>query len=186
MYKGFNKIFWGFVFLSIAIISIGSVRIPPFFISWIIILSGVNEVLAIENEEKFKTLKKLLITMILITFLQEILKFVNLPILNNRSFAILLFFVQLVDLVIYYYIMEGSKEIIEKDNMYLVQSMDVTLRNIIVSYTIFMLLIIVALLVESVELFMFSVFGFLIIRVVFVYWVRKIRNLFKTVTVEYE
>jgi hypothetical protein len=186
MYKGFNKIFWGLIFFYIAIINIGSMRIPPVFVSWIIILLGVNEVLAIQSEEKFKILKKLVTAMIVITLIQEILSFIHLPILNNRSFVVFLLMIKLIELAIYYYTMEGAKEMICEDNMYLAHSMEVTLRNIIISHTILMLVNITAILLENAGLFIFSAVGFLIIHIVFIYWVRRVRNTYKIVTVKYE
>ena len=108
MDKGYKNIFWGIIFLSFHI-NLGSLKIIPSFIAWIIVLRGIN---ALANEYKSRDFTEAIRytnAIIVLTLIFDLVGFLgvvdlgNLPIFN---FSIVV--LMTLELIILSKVLDGS------------------------------------------------------------------------------
>ena len=86
MTTGYNKIFWGFIFLTFHI-NLGSIKLLPDFISYIIIYFGIKELLEEYNLGSLKKASNCDSVLIFMAFIRLVINFsIGSEMINNIYF----------------------------------------------------------------------------------------------------
>ena len=183
MYKGFNKIFWGYLFLTFKI-NLGPIPILPAFVSWIIIFNGINIILSEKDNENFRRAKALVFFQIFLGLIEMAIGIFQLQIVQDRIFLYMTPVGLVLNLIVYYFILEGSIDFILEMDSYFYSSLNSTLKNIIIFNVIFISIITGALAFLHDGILIFGMILIVIMQIVFIYWVRKVRNRFEVKILE--
>lgn len=118
MSTGYNKIFWGFIFITFHI-NLGSIQILPNFIGYMIIYYGIKK---LSEDYKVKSLEessKYCSILIMMAFITLVISFAISPEgINNIYFDIIWMNVfNIVEIMMIYKLLDGSSEVLRvKDN----------------------------------------------------------------------
>ena len=108
MDRGYKKIFWGIIFLSFHI-NLGSIKIIPSFIAWIIVLGGIN---ALANEYKLQDFTQAIRytnAIIVLTLIFDLVGILGIVDLGNLSiFNLSIVIIMTLELIILSKILDGS------------------------------------------------------------------------------
>ncbi|MCR1972055.1 hypothetical protein [Clostridium cochlearium] len=118
MYNEYNKIFWG-IFIATFNIKLGSVKILPAFIGYIIILSGISSLYKITHIESFNKSKTFAIIISIITILGEFIEFLSIK--SNNLFLfneICIVFSSVMELLMFYNLFNASIEYFNNNNQW--------------------------------------------------------------------
>jgi len=133
MYKGYQKIFWGFFIATFSII-IGFIRIPPPFVGWMVVLSGINILNEGYKTDSFELAAKSSKYLIGLSLLGELISIFSVT--SQNRFKLLDFMqigVLILELLVVYKILEGSIEYLKANEIKIYPQYEGSLRN----YTIF-------------------------------------------------
>ena len=117
MYKGYQKIFWGFFIATFSII-IGFIRIPPPFVGWMVVLSGINILNEGYKTDSFELAAKLSKYLIGLSLLGELISIFSVT--SQNRFKLLDFMqigVLILELLVVYKILEGSIEYLKANEI---------------------------------------------------------------------
>ena len=120
MNSGYNKIFWGFIFL-IFHINLGSIKLLPDFISYMVIYFGIKELIDQYKLESLKQSANCASILIFIAFIKLLITFsISSEMINNIYFNIIWMNVfNIVEIIMIYKLLVGSSEILKIKNKYL-------------------------------------------------------------------
>lgn len=121
MSSGYNKIFWGFIFL-IFHINLGSIKLLPDFISYMVIYFGIKELLDEYKLESLKQSANCASILIFMAFIRLVINFsIGSEMINNIYFNIIWMNVfNIVEIIMIYKLLVSNNEIlkIKNDNLY--------------------------------------------------------------------
>ncbi|WP_133014675.1 hypothetical protein [Clostridium cuniculi] len=117
MNSGYNKIFWGFIFL-IFHIKLGSIKLLPDFISYMVIYFGIKELIDQYKLESLKQSANYASILIFIAFIKLLITFsISSEMINNIYFNIIWMNVfNIVEIIMIYKLLVGSSEILKIKN----------------------------------------------------------------------
>lgn len=115
MSEGYRKIFWG-IFIATFNINIGIVKILPAFVGFIVISSGINNILQEANYDSFKKAKRYSDYTGLILFLGGILSLSGVNLESNIFIQLLPIAYLTLELLLFYKVFEGSIEKLSHDD----------------------------------------------------------------------
>ena len=108
MDKGYHKIYWGLIFLSFQI-NLGPIKVIPPFISWLIILLGVEILQKNYDTSPFKDSVRYIKILILVTAVGDLISMLQIsPIYNSIIFSYLPILVMILELMFVSKVLEGS------------------------------------------------------------------------------
>lgn len=117
MTTGYNKIFWGFIFLTFNI-NLGSIKLLPDFISYIIIYFGIKELLEEYNLGSLKKASNCDSVLIFMAFIRLVINFsIGSEMINNIYFNIIWMNVfNIVEIIMIYKLLVSNNEILNIKN----------------------------------------------------------------------
>lgn len=116
MGNGYNKIFWGFIFVTCHI-NLGSIQILPDFIGYLIIYAGMK---SLAEEHKVKSLEQSTKYCSILAFMSFLILAITFAgsesIINNMFFNIIWMNVfGVVEIIMIYKLLEGTNEILKNN-----------------------------------------------------------------------
>lgn len=116
MDKGYHKIYWGLIFLSFHI-NLGPIKVLPPFISWLIILLGVDILRKTYDYSPFKDSVRYIKVLILVTAVGDLISMLQIsPIYNSIMFSYLPILVMILELIFASKVLEGSIEALRAED----------------------------------------------------------------------
>lgn len=117
MSEGYNKIFWGFIFITFHI-NLGSIQVLPNFIGYLIIYFALEKISEEYDMKVFKESAKYCSVLIVMSFLSLLMGFAsNIELINNTVFNIIWMNIfNIVELIMIYKLLCGSSEILKIKN----------------------------------------------------------------------
>jgi hypothetical protein len=117
MDKGYHKIFWGLILLSFHI-NLGPIQIVPGFVSWIIILTGIEILQQGFESQGFNEGSRYAKILLFISIVGGLISLFGGNALNNSIiYSYLSIVVMILELLFAYKIMEGSIEALRANEM---------------------------------------------------------------------
>jgi hypothetical protein len=178
MDKGYKTIFWGLFFASFHI-NLGLLKILPNFVAWAIIAVGV-EMLYKETLYKYLSKASVLSNIaVLYTVVTGILSLINprIELLTVYNLVATISFA-LLELLIEFYILEGSIEYFDKNGLHdVIPEFVKYQRNYSIVFLLFTLVGCIALTLQIEELMYFYAIIVLLLRISFLVYMRKLYRL---------
>lgn len=116
MDKGYHKIYWGLIFLSFHI-NLGPIKVIPAFVSWLIILLGVDILQKNYDSSSFKDSVIFIKILILVTVIGDLISMLQIsPIYNSIIFSYLPILVMVLELIFASKVLEGSIEALRAED----------------------------------------------------------------------
>lgn len=117
MSTGYNKIFWGFIFLTFHI-SLGSIKFLPDFVSYIIIYYGIKELVKEYKLNSLKEASKGCSILIFMSFIKLLITFlISQEGINNIYFNIIWMNIfNIAEIIMIYKLLVGNSEILKIKN----------------------------------------------------------------------
>lgn len=178
MDKGYKNIFWGLFFASFHI-NLGLIKILPTFVAWAIIAVGIE---MLYKETLYKSLSRAAVLSniaVLYTVVTGILSLINprvelftaYNLVATISFALL-------ELLIEFYILQGSIEYLDKNGLDdLVPEFVKYQRNYSIVFLLFTLVSCISLTLHIDELMYFYAIIILLLRISFLVYMRKLNKI---------
>lgn len=178
MSEGYRKIFWG-IFIATFNINIGIIKILPTFIGFIVISGGINIILENYLSEKFSKAKKFSNITALVLFIGSFLGLMGMNLSSNILLELIPIVYLVLELLLFYYLFEGSIEMLSNDNYNDIANEFVSKEK---GYIIFFVIILLILNFGIVSNFAgYATFGailFIILRITIMTWMSKLKNIY--------
>ena len=143
MYQAYRRIFWGIFFLTFTI-TIGSLKILPSFVAYIIIHSGINLLYNQYNSNLLEKSRKAAVIAIVVSLINiDFDLFIDLDIHSLLS-IIWLAVILLIELILFYYLLEASTDLLQASgHTELAGEYSIKTKNYITIYSILAIALII-------------------------------------------
>lgn len=181
MYSRYNKIFWGIFFATFSI-NIGSLKILPSFVGFLIILNGISVLYNETQLDSFKKAKIFAAIATIMNFTGWILSLFSSDIMNSFLINIIwMVLYAVIEMLLFYKIIEGSIEYFNINGYCEIANDNVMkARFYLIFSTILIILLSINEFLSTSALSILLLIGFIILRIFLMILTRRYRNVFKS------
>lgn len=178
MENGYQKIFWG-VFLATFNITIGSIKIVPAFVGWLVVLSGVNRLIENYQTISFGAAAKYNKILILTLLLGSLSSLLGAKIIEGSVlFLYYPIFSSIFEVIVIFKVLEGSINYLKSmDEDSLAQEFEAKQRGYTIFWVIVNVVLIIGLTLYSEWLIGFGGLSLIVLRIYVMTSMSRLRKL---------